>query len=85
MLLEVGLTVLEKTPDYTLTRDAFSLETADGKTIPMATVSEQREGNPQAIQQRAKVQRDSINYFPVRASRPCALLFFPELDSGASV
>ena len=81
MLLEVGMTVLDNVPDYKLTHDAISLETPDGKTIPLATVSEQREGNPQAIQQRAKVQRDSINYFPPRASRPCAILFFPELGS----
>ena len=83
MLLEVGMTVLDNVPDYRLTREALSLETPDGKTIPLATVSEQREGNPQAIQQRAKVQRDSINYFPTRASRPCAILFFPELGSRA--
>jgi len=83
MLLEVGMTVLDKVPDYRLTREALSLETPDGKTIPLATVAEQREGNPQAIQQRAKVQRDSINYFPTRASRPCAILFFPELGSRA--
>jgi len=81
MLLEVGMTVFDNTPDYTLKREAISLETPDGKTIPLATVSEQREGNPQAIQQRARVQRDSINYFPPRASRPCAILFFPELGS----
>ena len=83
MLLEVGMTVLDDVPDYRLTRDALSLETPDGKTIPLATVSEQREGNPQAIQQRAKVQRDSINYFPTGASRACALLFFPDLGSRA--
>ena len=81
MLLEVGMTVMERTPDYRLTRDALSLETPDGKTIQLATVSEHREGNPQAIQQRAKVQRDSINYFPPKASRPCAMLFFPELGA----
>jgi hypothetical protein len=83
MLLEVGMTVLDDIPDYRLTREALSLETPDGKTIPLATVDEQRKGNPQAIQQRAKVQRDSINYFPTRASRPCAILFFPELGSRA--
>jgi hypothetical protein len=83
MLLEVGMTVLDKTPDYRLTREALSLETPDGKTIPLASTTEFREGNPQAIQQRARVQRDSINYFPVRASRPCAILFFPELGSRA--
>ncbi len=81
MLLEVGMTVMDRTPDYRLTRDALSLETPDGKTIPLATVSEHREGNPLAIQQRAKVQRDSINYFPPKASRPCAILFFPELGA----
>ena len=81
MLLEVGMTVLEPTPDYRLTRDALSLETPDGKTIPLAPLMEQRGGKVQAIQQRAKVQRDSINYFPTKASRACALLFFPDLGS----
>ena len=81
MLLEVGMTVLDKTPDYRLPRNALSLETPDGKTIPLPSVSEQREGNVQAIQQRAKVQRDSINYFPARATRACAILFFPDLGS----
>jgi hypothetical protein len=81
MLLEVGMTVLEDVPDYRLTRDALSLETPDGKTIPLAPLMEQRGGKVQAIQQRAKVQRDSINYFPTTASRACALLFFPDLGS----
>jgi hypothetical protein len=45
MLLEVGM-VLDRVPDYRLTREALSLETPHGKTIPLATVSEQREGNP---------------------------------------
>jgi hypothetical protein len=83
MLLEVGMTVMDKTPDYRLTRAAISLETPDGKTIPLPSTTEQREGNVQAIQQRANVQRDSINYFPPRASRACAILFFPDLGSRA--
>jgi hypothetical protein len=81
MLLEVGMTVLPNAPDYRLTRADLSLETPDGKTIPLPSISEQREANVQAIQQRAKVQRDSINYFPTSAHRPCGLLFFPELGS----
>jgi hypothetical protein len=81
MLLEVGMTVMDRVPDYRLTREALSLDTPDGKTIPLATVEEQRKGNPQAIQQRARVQRDSINYFPPKASRACAILFFPELGA----
>ncbi len=81
MLLEVGVTLLGKTPDFKLTPDAVSLETPDGKTLPLPSVNEQREGNPQAIQQRARVQRDSINYFPPSASRACAILFYPDLGS----
>ena len=83
MLLEVGMTVLDNTPDYKLTRDAISLETPDGKTIPLPPIAEQRAGNVQPIQQRATVQRDNINYFPLRANRPCALLFYPDLGARA--
>ena len=36
-----------------------------------------------AIQQRANVQRDSINYFPTSAHRACGILFFPDLGSRA--
>jgi hypothetical protein len=83
MLLEVGMTVLDKTPDYKMNRENISLELPDGKTLPLPSITEHREGNTQAIQQRAKVQRDSINYFPPMASRACALLFFPDLTSRA--
>ena len=81
MLLEVGLTVLDSTPAYRLKRDALSLETPDGKTIPLPSISEHREGDTRALQNRERVQRDSINYFPPSASRACALTFFPDLTS----
>ena len=81
ILLEIGTTVLDGVPDYTLTRGALSLDTPDGKTIPLPSVIEHREGNTRALQQRANVQRDSINYFPVMASQPCRIGFFSELDS----
>ena len=83
MLLEVGMTVLGNTPEYRMTRDALSLETPDGKTLPMPTAIEQREGNPRAIIQRASVQRDSINYFPSSAYRACGIGFFPDLGARA--
>jgi len=83
MLLEVGMTLLGRTPDYTLKRDALSLETPDGKTLPLPSIDEHRQGNTQALQNRAKVQRDSINYFPPSASRACAITFFPDLTSRA--
>ena len=84
MLLEVGITVRDKVPDFTMTRDALSIETPDGKTIPLATIPEFREGNTQALQNRAKVQRDSINYFPPGAARPCRIGFFTDLQDRAT-
>jgi hypothetical protein len=83
MLLEVGMTVLDKTPDYKLTRDALSLETPDGKTIPLPSVQEHREGNTSALEAREKVQRDSINYFPPMAHQACRIGFFSDLSSRA--
>jgi hypothetical protein len=80
MLLEIGLTVLDNVPDFKLTRDALSLETPDGKTLPLPSVSEHRAGDTRAVQNRAKVQRDSINYFPPMASRACRIGFFSDLD-----
>lgn len=82
MLLEVGMTVLDG-PGYKLMRDAVSLETPDGKTIPLPTVAEHREGDTRALQNRAKVQRDSINYFPPSAGRACRIGFFSDLSSPA--
>ena len=69
MLLEFGTTVLDDTPNYKLTREALSLETPDGKTIPLPTIEEYRKANLNALQARERVIRDSINYFPVMASR----------------
>ena len=84
MLLEIGATVLGDTPNYTLTRDALSVETPDGKTLPLASVLEHRAGSTQALQKRAKLQRDSINYFPPRAAtHACRIGFFSDLDSPA--
>jgi hypothetical protein len=83
MLIEFGTTLRDGTPDYTLTRDHLSLETPDGKTIPMASVNEYRGANLAALQMREKVQRDSINYFPPSANRPCRIGFFADLSSRA--
>ena len=83
LLLQVGMTLRERVSDYMLTRGALSLETPDGKTLPLPTIQEHREGETRAIQQREAVQRDSINYFPPNAHRPCAMVFFPELDDRA--
>ena len=83
VLLEVGMTMRERVPDYKLVRESITLETPDGKTHALPTVSEFRAGNTQALQARAKVQRDSINYFPPTATRGCRIGFFSDLDSPA--
>jgi hypothetical protein len=83
MLLEFGMTVLNKTPEYRMPRAAFTLDTPDGKTLPLPSVIEQREGNPRTIIQRANVQRDKISYFPADAYRACGIGFFPDLGAAA--
>ena len=83
LLLEVGMTVRERVSDYTLKRDGLSLETPEGKTLPLPTIQEHREGDTRALQQRERVQRDSINYFPPSAYQACAIVFFPDLTSRA--
>jgi hypothetical protein len=83
ILLDVGMTVRDGVPDYTMKREALSLETPDGKTLPLPSIEEFRKGNTQALQNRAKIQRDSINYFPPKASKPCGIVFFPDLSNRA--
>jgi len=84
MLLEFGVTVRDGVPDYKLTRDALSLETPAGKTLALPSVSEYRSSNEvRALQQREKVQRDSINYFPPGAHYACRIGFFSDLEDRA--
>ena len=83
MLLEFGTTLRDRVPRYKLTRDALSLETPDGKTIPMASVVDYRAANLTALQNRMKVQRDSINYFPPWTTGVNRLGFFADLGSRA--
>ena len=83
MLIEVGIALREGVKDYDLTREALSLETPDGKTIPLASMEEYRKVNLDAMKAREKVQRDSINYFPPNAYRACRIGFFADLDQRA--
>ena len=65
-----------------MTREALSLETPDGKTIPLPTVSEQREGNPRRFSNGRRSSAIPSTTFRRSASRACAILFFPELGLG---
>lgn len=84
LLLEFGTTLRDGVKDYVLTRDKLSLETPDGKTIPMMTTEEYRNADLRALERQATVVRDSINYFPPSATRACRIGFFAELGSPAN-
>jgi len=80
MLLEVGLTMRSPAKNFTLKREHLSIKTPDGTTIPLATQKQYAEaGYLRALNQRMKVMRDSINYFPVEASRGCSIQFYANL------
>jgi len=83
MMIDLGTTVMGNTPEYKLKRDAISVTTPDNKTIPLMTVEEYRKADVRAIESRARVQRDSINYFPPQASQACRIGFFAEPNSPA--
>ena len=83
MLLEVGITVRKGVEHYLLKRGAVSLETPDGKTIPLASIKEYQSAGLMGLERRADTVRDSINYFPPDANRACAIVFFAQIDQRA--
>ncbi len=83
MLLDVGMTLRERVPNYKLTRAALSLETPDGKTVPLPSNEEFQSANLAALERQSQVTNDSINYFPPMASQACRIGFFAELAQRA--
>jgi hypothetical protein len=83
LLLEMGATVRDGVPSQKLTRASLTLDTPDATKIPLASVEEFRSANLQALNNRANVQRDSINYFPPMASQACRIGFFSEVSQRA--
>ena len=83
MMLDMGATVRENTQPYKLTRGLISLDTPDGKTIPLATNAEYRQVDLRALEKRATVVKDSINYFPPTARTACRIGFFADTESRA--
>ena len=84
IMLDVGMTQMQKIKDYTLKREAVSLDTPDG-TLPLPSIAEYRENESKVapLQNRMKVQRDSINYFPPWVNGVNRLGFFSDLGSRA--
>ena len=83
VLLSLGLSVRQGVKDYTLKRENLTLQTPDGKTVPLATQKEFLEaGGLQALNKMASISNDSINYFPVGPNRPCAIKSSPPPAAG---
>jgi len=87
MLLDIGLTVQDGVKEQKITRDQIKLVTPSDQVIPLATQEEYLKGHGtlDAMNARANVEAQSINYFPNGRSRPCRIGFFadPERQVGA--
>ncbi len=81
ILLDMGTTLLGDTKDYTLMRDALSLDTPDGKHIPLPSNKDYLQVDLRALEMRTRVVRDSINYFPPGATQACRIGFFSDVES----
>lgn len=82
-LLEIGATLRDNIPNFVLKRDALSIETPDGKTIPMSSQRDYLNADLRAQEMRAKALPESISYFPPNATSACRLGFFAEQGSRA--
>ena len=83
LMLDLGTTVRARVPAYKLTRDKLELTLPDGKNVPLMTMEEYRKVNLSAVEARARVQRDSIDYFPPEAHEACRIGFFAQPNSPA--
>ena len=81
LLLDIGATVRDGVGTFKLTREDISLTVPDGSTLPLPTKSEYNQADLRALDRRANVARDSINYFPPSASKACRIGFFAEPGS----
>jgi len=82
MLLETGMTVRAGQPMYKLTRSSITVETPDGKKIPMATNQDYLNVDLRNLEMRASTVPDVIGYFPPQASeKPCRISMFAPTGS----
>jgi hypothetical protein len=79
LVLDVGMTLRSGQKAQELKREAVSMTTPDGKTVPLPSNEDFVKANLAALERRASVSRDSINYFPPQAIRPCRIGYFAEI------
>ncbi|HPA79456.1 MAG TPA: hypothetical protein PLS95_01480 [Thermoanaerobaculales bacterium] len=80
MLLDVGITLVNGTPDQKLDRDDLTVTTPDGSTVQLASQEEFTKASLRALEARANMTRDSINYFPAIADKACRIGFFTDVS-----
>jgi len=80
MLLNVGLTVQGEDKEQALYRDDITLVTPDHEvlTLPSQEAFNKAAGTLQALDARANMITESINYFPPAATIPCRIGFFAD-------
>ena len=83
MLLEMGVTQRKGVKRYTLKREHLTLTTPDKSTVQLASQEAFGKAELRALDKRASMVRDSINYFPVSANQPCAMKFFTDVGTPA--
>ncbi len=83
MLLEIGATLRQGKPNYTLKRGSITVQTPEGQTLLLPSNNDYRQADLRALENRSTVLRDDIGYFPPEASAACRLGFFAEQSSRA--
>ena len=84
LMVEISMTVLPG-HNMTLKRDDFWLTTPDGNRVDLATQEEFNKGSGavRALDARANISRDSLNYLPTQANIPCRIGFFSDASTPA--
>jgi hypothetical protein len=81
LLLEIGVTVRDGQPNHLLQRDALSLETPDGSSLPLPSNQEFLQTDLRALETFAQTVSDPVNYFPPGSRKPCRIGFFADTAS----
>jgi len=84
LMVEISMTVLPG-QNMTLKREDFWLTTPDGNRVDLATQEEFNKGSGavRALDARANISRDSLNYLPTQANIPCRIGFFSDASTPA--
>lgn len=82
LMVEISITVLPG-HNMTLKRDDFWLTAPDGSRVDLASQEEFNKGSGKvrALDARANISRDSLNYLPKQANIPCRIGFFSDAST----